>query len=93
METKGIDPIVMMGTLEALLTGTSYEEVAAGDVSGRILTSDNQGVMVVALTRELQRALSSATPDRLGAVAVSWLQTEEFRGGMIQALAPISLTR
>lgn len=76
---NGIDPVVQMGTLEALLTGRDYGEIAQGHVPHAIVASrDGSQRLVVTLTGELQAALSQADDARLAAVAVPWSQTEEF---------------
>jgi hypothetical protein len=79
--TKGVDPLVQLGTLEALLTGREYELIVAGPRAGRPLAVRHGGErMVVALTDELQVALAEADHSRLASVAVPWSQTEEFWG-------------
>lgn len=81
LETKGIDPLVQMGTLEALLTGEQYDVVVSRPRAGQQVAERSQeGPWVVTLTDELQAALAAAPRDQIVAVAVSWLQTEEFRG-------------
>jgi hypothetical protein len=78
---NGIDPVVQMGTLEALLTGRGYDEIAQRHVPSAIVVSrEDGGRLVVRLTGELQAALSHADDARLAVVAVPWSQTEEFWG-------------
>ena len=79
---NGVDPVVQVGTLEALLTGRGYDEILQGHHrTGTIVAARNDGQqLVVTLTGELQAALSQADHARLAAVAVPWLQTEEFSG-------------
>jgi hypothetical protein len=78
---NGVDPMVQMGTLEALLTGRDYDEIMLGHVASAIVASRDGGQrLVVRLTGELQAALSQADHARLAAVAVRWLRTEEFSG-------------
>jgi hypothetical protein len=75
----GIDPLVQLGTLEALLTGREYEHIVAGPRAGHALAVRAGGeVMVVTLTDELQAALADASDPQLDAVAVRWSQTDEF---------------
>jgi hypothetical protein len=70
-----------MGTLEALLTGREYDEIARGHRAGTVVVSRDGGQrLVVRLTGELHAALSQADDARLAAVAVPWSQTEEFSG-------------
>jgi hypothetical protein len=78
---EGIDPLVQLGTLEALLTGRDYEQIVAGPRAGRALAIRDGGErVVVTLTDELQAALADAGDKQLASVAVPWSQTEEFRG-------------
>ncbi|MET9274214.1 hypothetical protein [Kribbella sp. NPDC003557] len=81
VSVKGIDPVVQMGTLEALLTGRSYAEIAAEHRSGTPLAIHDGGERVVlALTDSLTNALAEASPERLAEVAVPWSRTDEFWG-------------
>ncbi|HXW45343.1 MAG TPA: hypothetical protein VEL03_11185 [Streptosporangiaceae bacterium] len=81
LEAKGVDPLVQMGTLAALLTGEQYDVVVGGPRSGRQVAGNGEGgPWVVTLTDELPAALTASTADQLAAVAVPWSQTEEFRG-------------
>jgi hypothetical protein len=78
---QGIDPVVQLGTLEALLTGREYEQVVAGPRAGHALATQGGGErLVVTVTHELQAALADADDARLASVAVPWSQTEEFFG-------------
>jgi hypothetical protein len=78
-QAKGIDPVVMLGKLEALLTGRDYEEIVHGPRAHKALAIENDGEqLVLTLTDELQTALADADDKRLAAVAVPWSQIEEF---------------
>jgi hypothetical protein len=79
---NGIDPVVQLGTLEALLTGRDYDEILQGRPrAGPVLASRDGGRrLVVTLTRDLQAALSQADHARLADVATPWCQTEELSG-------------
>lgn len=87
----GIDPVVQMGTLEALLTGGDFEQILEGPRAGKVLAAEDGGeLVVVALTDELQAALAGSDEAALEAVAVPWSQTEEFWGeGDPQILASV----
>ncbi len=77
----GIDPVVKLCTLEALLTGRDYKQIAAGPRAGQALASRHGGqCVVVTLTDELQAALADADDEQLAAVAVPWSRTEAFWG-------------
>lgn len=81
LETKGIDPLVQIGTLEALLTGEQYEVIAGRPRAGHKVAERSQdGPWVVTLTDEIQAALAAALREQIVAVAAPWLETEEFRG-------------
>jgi len=81
LSVKGIDPVVQMGTLENLLTGTSTDVIFSRDRSGKdVAVRDENERLVLALTDELQAALSAATAEQLDAVASPWSQTDEFWG-------------
>lgn len=81
LETKGIDPLVQTGTLEALLTGEQYDVIVSRPRAGRQVAERSQdGPWVVTLTDELQAALAAAPRDQIVAVAAPWSETEEFRG-------------
>ncbi|WP_182888079.1 hypothetical protein [Microbispora sp. H10885] len=81
VEIKGIDPHVMMGTLEALLTGHRYEDITDRPGHARELTiSDEGGQAVFALADEFAVALAAAGDEEIRAVADPWSRTEEFWG-------------
>lgn len=40
---KAIDPLVQLGTLEALLTGRDYEHIVAGPRAGQALATQDGG--------------------------------------------------
>jgi hypothetical protein len=70
---KGIDPLVQLGTLEALLTGRDYELIVAGPRAGHALAIRNGGArVVVTLTVELQAALAEADDKQLESAALPW---------------------
>lgn len=74
----GIEPVVMMGTLDEILTGRTFDEVL-NDRSGYEVVS-RDGVWVWALTTSLQEALISSDDDRLRVAAGQWVLAEEFGG-------------
>lgn len=82
----GVEPVVMLATLEEQLTGASADEVL--EVNAEAQVAANGGVLVFRLRRELVEALAGSTEDRLREVAGPWSQTEEFFGqGDEEALA------
>ncbi|MFJ2083726.1 hypothetical protein ACI2KV_20220 [Micromonospora chokoriensis] len=81
LAVKGVDPVVQMGTLEELLTGVDVDAIFARPrCAMEVAVRDGGERLVLSLTDELQQALVECTSERLSAVAVSWSQTEEFRG-------------
>jgi hypothetical protein len=79
---KGIDPVVQMGTLEALLTEVDYETVANNPRSGHSVAIRDEGERIIlTITDELQAALAGADAALLREVAVPWSQTDEFEPG------------
>jgi hypothetical protein len=99
VRAQGIDPLVQLGTLEALLTERAYEQIVTGPRAGRPLAAQDSGEsLIVTLTDELQAALADADDDVLAAVAVPWSQSDEFSGqgdaqslaGLLQGLAELA---
>lgn len=77
----GIDPVVQLGTLEALLTDTPYDEVTDDSRAGHNLAmSDDYDRIVITVTDALVAALAAADEVRLAEVAEPWSQTEELEG-------------
>jgi hypothetical protein len=81
LSVKGIDPVVELGSLEALLTGTPYDDIVARDRHGSdVADADDGERLVLTLSDEFQHALNAADDEQLTAVATPWSQTEEFLG-------------
>lgn len=77
----GIDPVVQLGTLEALLTGTPYDDVTDDPRAGHNLAmSEDYDRIVITVTDALATALAAADDARLAEVAEPWSQTEELEG-------------
>ncbi|MGH3346362.1 MAG: hypothetical protein ACRDO4_05225 [Nocardioides sp.] len=75
----GIEPTVQLGTLEELLTGRAYDDIAVDP--GQVVASRDAGrCMVVSVSDELVTALAASSDGRLAEVVVPWSQTEEFWG-------------
>ncbi len=89
VETKFIDPLVVMGQLEELLTGRPYDEVVADprwadDVAKE---HDDGGLLVITVTDGLRDGLAAA--DDLDEVAVRWAGIEELEGFDAAVLAEV----
>lgn len=79
VSVKGVDPVVQLGTLEELLTGRSYDEIAEDSRNGHAVATRDGGERVVCtVTDSLTTALARATDEALVRVAGPWSQTEEF---------------
>lgn len=78
---RGYDPMVNLGTLEALLRGVKYESLQDdprwGGSPSKDERSEDRGV--ITLTDTLRDALARAAADDLRAAAEAWGNTEERR--------------
>jgi hypothetical protein len=98
VQAKNLDPVVVLGTLEALLTGRDYQDIVKGPHAGRLLAGqDDYHLLVLTVTDGIQAALAAASDDELAEVAVPWSQTEELKGaepenlaGLLQELAGLA---
>ncbi|MBO1331325.1 hypothetical protein [Streptomyces sp. VRA16 Mangrove soil] len=78
---NGIDPAVMMGTLEALLTGRTYDDVRADPRQCALVAQEEDcAVVVTTLTDGVRDALAGASLSDLRVAAAAWGRTEEFNG-------------
>lgn len=81
LELKGLEPWVLLGKLEGLLTGRDYESVTENPRWGHAVADRDDGeLLVVAVTDEMQAALATSSEAELRRVAVPWSQVEEFWG-------------
>ncbi|MFJ8961254.1 hypothetical protein ACIRG5_17875 [Lentzea sp. NPDC102401] len=79
VETKSLDPVVVMGQLEELLTGRPYDDVFEDPRCGDDLAIEDDGErLVLTVTDGLRDALAGA--DELTDVAVAWAKIEELNG-------------
>ncbi|MFD9699969.1 hypothetical protein [Lentzea sp. NPDC059081] len=79
VETKSLDPAVVMGQLEGLLTGRSWDDVREDPQWAQGLAIEHDGeVLVLAVTDGLRDALAAAGD--LDEVAVRWAGIEELDG-------------
>ncbi|MDT3399629.1 hypothetical protein RKE29_23805 [Streptomyces sp. B1866] len=85
---KGVDPVVVLPRLEAVLTGRTYDEVSGLPRSGQLLSSpEADGQFVVSVSDSLQEALAAAPPASLAEAAGPWSETEELRQSGVTAEA------
>ncbi|MCP2334703.1 hypothetical protein [Actinomadura rupiterrae] len=81
LEAKGIEPAVQLGTLEALLTGRSYDEVTGDARQAKLVAATPEcEAVVVTLSDGLTRALAAGEPELFEKIAEQWAQTDEFDG-------------
>jgi hypothetical protein len=76
-----IDPVVVLGTVTALLTGRTFDEVlAAGDRRDPVAMQDDGAEVVLRVDDVVVDALTRADAATLAAVAVPWSRTDELAG-------------
>jgi hypothetical protein len=80
VRAPGVDPVVLMGNLERLLTGRSMEEILDDPTSGPVVVRDGGARAVMRVTSSLARALAEMEDARVGSVALLWSHTREFWG-------------
>ena len=91
-DLPGLDPVVVLATLEALLVGGDADDLAARNAEGQV-NDPADGVLVFRLSPALSAALADAPPGRLAEVAVPWSQTDELGGEAEPAVLVEALTR
>ena len=83
---KGIDPVVCMAQLEAIMAGCSYEEARQRPRSGELLSSpEAESAFVVSVSDTLCELLAVAAGDELARAAESWSLTDELRMNRVDA--------
>jgi hypothetical protein len=76
-----IEPVVILGQLDALLRGVPYQELArAGDGTEIIAAGDDGERLVVRLPDAFRDALVGADVAGFPSLAAEWAQIEEFWG-------------
>jgi hypothetical protein len=81
VELKGIDPVVVLGTVGSLLAGVPFDDLLEDPRHGEVLAERDEGaLMVCTVSDTLAAALADADPATLARVAVPWSQTDELRG-------------
>jgi hypothetical protein len=78
---KGADPYLILGSVEAHLTGMSEEQVESDPRFCEVLSDpEHEGHWLVSLTDTVRDALAAATPERLLQAATAWTLTEDGDG-------------
>ena len=77
---RGYDPLVALGTLEALLRGVEYDSLEGDPRWGGSPGTDDpaEGRAVLTVTDSLRDALSSTSDESLRLTAQQWAATEEL---------------
>src|SRR5882724_10544288 len=81
VDGKGIDPVVMLGAFEQLLTGRSLDERRADIPSEPLAIRDEGEGWVLPLSAFLVDGLATADEARLTGLVPRWATIEEFQGG------------
>lgn len=83
---KGIDPVVALARLEAIVTGRGHEEAGRDPRCGLLLSeADVDGPLVFSVSDTLVNALTVASGDDLRRFARSWSATAELRHHQVDA--------
>ncbi|MFC5647339.1 hypothetical protein [Kitasatospora cinereorecta] len=83
---KGIDPVVPLAQLEAILTDCSYEEASERPRSGQLLpASPDYEAVIVSVSDTLAEALAIATQAEIAYVAELWSMTPELQQSKVSA--------
>jgi hypothetical protein len=81
LDVRGVEPTVQLATLESLLRGIDYEQVAADPRQCALLSDPHsEDRWVVTLTDTLRDTLADANAGQLAQAATAWSATEEFHG-------------
>jgi hypothetical protein len=88
----GIEPVVLMGQLEGLLTGRSVMEVLDDPGHSPVAQRDGGERLVIPVGERLEAALASLDETRIPDIAASWARAEEFWGvvGPTDLVAPVT---
>jgi len=81
VESSGIDPVVILGTLEELVNGRTFDE-QLGDPNSRRLIAERDGGqrVIVRIADDFIAAAAALPSDRVEAIATQWSRAEEFYG-------------
>lgn len=80
VDAESVDPAVLIGRLEALLTDRTLEEVAERPSRQPIAIKDGGMQLVLAVHDQLTEALATTDPANDDAIASEWATAEEFWG-------------
>lgn len=80
VDGKGIDPVVMIADLTALLTNRTYEDIESTAAGTALAVLDGGERVIWALSEVTASALAKAPSQNLAAIAGQWAEAEEFGG-------------
>jgi len=80
VDGKGIDPVVMIADLTALLTNRTYEDIESTADGTDLAVLDGGERVVWALNDVTASALVKVSSQDLSAIAGQWAESEEFGG-------------
>jgi hypothetical protein len=78
LEFKRLDP-VRLGSLEAILTGRAYADIAGEERPGLVRNGGADGPWITIVRPALVNALAVLTPDGASTAAGAWADTDEFK--------------
>jgi hypothetical protein len=88
----GVDPVVAVARLEAILTGCSYEEATRRPRAGRLLSPAQEDTpLVLSLSDTLLDALVQAEPSDLARAAGPWSRTAELAQARVDARTALTV--
>ncbi|MFI6577357.1 hypothetical protein ACIBFB_16275 [Nocardiopsis sp. NPDC050513] len=92
---KGFDPVVVMARLEAIVTGCDDAQASARPRSGMLMSTppDPERGLVMSVSDTLQRALASASEERLAEASGPLAEIEELRGDRFSAEDALGVLR
>lgn len=80
LSLPGIEPTMWMMKLEEVLTGRTFDDMLATQAAHPLASERGGQLLVVALSENLQRAVTELADEALPAVAVQWAAEDEDYG-------------
>ena len=80
IESKSLDGVVTMATLEAILTGGNASDIIGQNKDSLVGSAGDEGPWVMRVRDSLARAFGEPDAARLYEVAQAWALTDELRG-------------
>lgn len=81
LSLDGVDPVVRLGVLEELLTGTPFDTILDRGRHGKpVAIRDTGERLVLTMTDEFRDLMATVDPHRLDTAVAAWALSEEFDG-------------